>query len=556
MASPATEPQNHSARGSMRWFVAGDWEGFFSVFINHLVLLLILVALCQGVVGFSSELIFGRILPGVAISFLIGNLFYAWEAMKLGRREGRGDACALSYGVNTPSLIAFVFLVMLPAKQLALAAGAPEPERVAWQAGLLACFASGSIELVGAFFVQYLLKITPRAAMLSTLSGIGLGFLGLGFALQTYANPVVGLATIAIVFIFYFGRMRFVGGIPGSLVVVVVGAALSWLIGIAPVGAIPSSSIGFYVPRPAIAETWLALTSGQLLPYLSVIIPMGLLSAISSLQNLESASAAGDDYPPRPSLIVNGLGTLGAACSGSPFPTSIFIGHPALKAIGARAGYSVMNGVMLAILCLTGTIGVIAWAIPPDAGLAIIVWVGVVITAQAFAVTPERHMTAVAVGMIPGLVAWTMLTVKTTLRAVGYGTSEGLSMSPALIDSTRANNLFLDGGFALEQGFIYSAMILSAMTVHIIDRDFVKASLWSLSAAVLSVLGLMHSWRFTPGDTVVHIPLVDYVTGTATSTSWQDLVPAWPFGVGYFLVFMLLVSTPWIARPDDGDLKT
>ena len=46
--------------------------------------MLILVALCRGVLDFSTELVYGRILPGVAISFLIGNLYFAWEAMRLG----------------------------------------------------------------------------------------------------------------------------------------------------------------------------------------------------------------------------------------------------------------------------------------------------------------------------------------------------------------------------------------------------------------------------------------------------------------------------------------
>ena len=74
----------------MKTFVRGDWEGFFSIFINHLVQFLILVALCRNVLGFSAELVYGRILPGVAISFLIGNLFYAWQAYRLARIENRG----------------------------------------------------------------------------------------------------------------------------------------------------------------------------------------------------------------------------------------------------------------------------------------------------------------------------------------------------------------------------------------------------------------------------------------------------------------------------------
>ena len=56
--------------------------------------------------------------------------------------------------------------------------------------------------------------------------------------------------------------------------------------------------------------------------------------------------------------------------------------------------------------------GALTWLIPPEAGVAIILWIGVIITAQAFEVTPRRHLVAVVVGLFPGIAAWTMLVVK------------------------------------------------------------------------------------------------------------------------------------------------
>ena len=46
---------------------------------------------------------------------------------------------------------------------------------------------------------------------------------------------------------------------------------------------------------------------------LPVIVPIALFDLIGSLQNVESAEAAGDSYPTRPSLAVNGLGAIVAA---------------------------------------------------------------------------------------------------------------------------------------------------------------------------------------------------------------------------------------------------
>src|ERR1700716_4263094 len=135
----------------MPWIVRGDIDGFFGLALDNLVQLLLVDTLCRGVLGFPPDLVYGRILPGAAVSILIGNLFYAYQARRLAARTGRTDVCALPYGINTVSLIAHVFLVMLPAKALAIKAGAADPARIAWQAGLLATLCSGVIELAGAF---------------------------------------------------------------------------------------------------------------------------------------------------------------------------------------------------------------------------------------------------------------------------------------------------------------------------------------------------------------------------------------------------------------------
>src|ERR1700737_5266817 len=145
-------PRNEASRTwtilpRMPWIVRGDIDGFFGLALDNLVQLLLIDVLCRTVLGFPPELIYGRVLPGAAVSILVGNLFYAFQARKLAERTGRTDVCALPYGINTVSLIAHVFLVMLPAKVLAVNGGLADPARIAWQAGLLATLCSGLIEL-------------------------------------------------------------------------------------------------------------------------------------------------------------------------------------------------------------------------------------------------------------------------------------------------------------------------------------------------------------------------------------------------------------------------
>src|ERR1019366_4197271 len=182
----------------MQWIVRGDIDGFFGLALDNLVQLLLIDALCRFVLGFPPELIYGRVLPGAAVSILIGNLAYAYQARKLAERTGRTDVCALPYGINTVSLIAHVFLVMLPAKVLATNSGVPDPARVAWQAGLFATLCAGIMELALAFVAERVRKVTPRAALLSTLAGIALGFISLGFLFRTFARPIVGLTTFGV----------------------------------------------------------------------------------------------------------------------------------------------------------------------------------------------------------------------------------------------------------------------------------------------------------------------------------------------------------------------
>jgi AGZA family xanthine/uracil permease-like MFS transporter len=513
----------------MRWFVRSDIDGFFGLALDNLVQLLLIDALCRFVLGFDAALVHGQILPGTAIAVLLGNIYYAREAMRLGRAQGRRDACALPYGINTVSIFGFVFLVMLPAK---LAAAGPDASRVAFRAGLVACFGSGLIELLGSVVAERLRKHTPRAALLSTLAGIALGFISLGFLLRTFSRPIVGLSTLAVVMLPYFGRVRFKGGLPAGLIAVALGTLLSWLTGIAPAGSAPAPP-SFHLPVPMLGELFAALTGPDALTYFSVIVPMGLFNLLGSLQNIESAEAAGDSYRTLPALAVNGAGTLLGALFGSCFPTTIYIGHPGWKAMGARAGYSILNGAFITLICASGTVAQIAWLVPVDAGAAIVLWIGIVITAQAFSATPREHAPAVVMGLLPGVAAWGALLAKQGLRAADYGTASH-PFDASLIERFLRSDTWIDGAFALEQGFVFSSVLLAAMTVAVIERQFTRAATWAAVCALLSALGLMHAYGFTAGDTRL------------------VLTPAWPFVIGYGAMAAVFASARWLVVPDDG----
>ena len=250
--------------------------------------------LCRGFLGFPPELVYGRVLPGAAVSLLVGNAYYAWQAKKLADAEGRTDVCAQPYGINTVSLFAFVFLVMAPVKFAAEAAGAEDPATLAWRAGLLACFGSGPDRAWG--------RLRRRASPTHhTARGPAVDpgwhrprFHRLGIPVSCLCQSVVGIASLGVVLVTYFGRVRFKGKIPGGLVAVVIGVALSWITGLAPTSAEMPPSPSLYAPLPVIGDLIAAFSDTDLLiNYGAVIVPMGIFSVVGSLQNIEAAEAAG-----------------------------------------------------------------------------------------------------------------------------------------------------------------------------------------------------------------------------------------------------------------------
>jgi AGZA family xanthine/uracil permease-like MFS transporter len=470
-----------------KWFVRGDIDGFVGLFIDNLLQLLLIAVLCPVVCGLPNDLIIGRILPAAALSIVFGNLYYSWQAWRLAKRSGRSDVTALPYGINTVSLVAYIFLIMGPIWQQT------QNATLVWQAGVFACVIGGVFELIGAFVTDPLRRFLPRAALLSTLAGVAITFIAMGFVFQIFASPVIAVAPMLLIVVAYASGLRMPFGIPAGFAAILLGTAIAWIarwIGI-PLFT-PSTdpiALGLHLPAPDISGFLDFIGKQNGWQYFSVILPMALFNIIGSLQNLESAEAAGDRYETRPSLVVNGLGSIVAGLFGSAFPTTIYIGHPGWKAMGARIGYSAVNGVVICILAFLGVVNVVLRFVPIEATLGILLWIGLVITAQAFRDTPRNHALAVAIGLIPALAAWALLLIETSLRAANS------SLFAALPNF--GNGLFINGVIALNQGFLFTSMLLAAVMAFVIDGRFKAAAVCCFLCAALSLTGLIHGYALT-----------------------------------------------------------
>jgi AGZA family xanthine/uracil permease-like MFS transporter len=471
------------------WFVPNDIDGFFGLFVDNLCQLIVVVGLCPKLAGLPESLVVERILPGIAISLVAGNLFYSWQAHRLSKRTGK-PVTALPFGVNTVSLFAFIFLILGPVYR------ETHDADLAWKVSLVAGFLGGVVEIATSFFGAWLRKHTPRAALLSTLAGAAITFISMGFIFQIFSAPLIALFPALLVLVGYAGRVRWPFGLPTGLIAVVLGTVGAWLLRglhFSPMPEWPASHVGLYFPMPIFGEILLLLADQRVWNYAAVFIPMAVLNVIGSIQNLESAEAAGDKFDTRSSLLANGVSAVVGVFFGNPFAPTIYIGHPGWKAMGARVGYSVMNAVAVTLICLTGAVPFLLWFMPLEVTLGILLWIGLIITAQAFQEVPKSHAPAVAIGFIPSLAAWGELLIETTLgkAAPGYSLQQAsANFSP---------QLFLNGMLSLAQGFILISIFFSAIMAKVIDRQWRAAAAWCLVAAVASACGIIHGFVFTDG---------------------------------------------------------
>jgi len=403
----------------IRAHFGGDIDGFFGLLVDNLIQLLVIVVMLRTVVGVPGETILKQVMPAVGASVVFGNLFYALQAFFGSRREGTHKT-ALPYGVNTPSVFVYILFIMLPIY------AQTKSWEAAYAAGMVACIGSGLIEFFGAFIAKWIRTVTPRAALLSALAGIALTFISMDFVVRIFSDPLIALIPLVILLAGYFGRAKMPFGLPAGLVALVVGAASAWILTGLTNLDVPGLSwmmhdaanvrewsrvtesvqtAGWFLPDPRVVwpEIRDVFVSREWITYLGVIIPMGLFNLVGSMQNLESAEAAGDRYSTTGSLMVNGLGSILGGLLGSCFPTTIYIGHPGWKGMGAGWSYSLMNGIAVGLLCLSGLVTCVEAIVPISAGAGILLWIGLIILAQAFTATPKKHAGAVGIGLFPAM---------------------------------------------------------------------------------------------------------------------------------------------------------
>jgi adenine/guanine/hypoxanthine permease len=479
-------------RGSYLRLVPGDVNGFLGLMVDNLSVLALLAAVLIGGYGIPASIVFGRMFPGTALGVLIGDFLYAWLAWRLARRAGRNDVTAMPFGLDTPSTIGMVLLVLGPAfvKFRAAGLGPVDAGLETWYLGMAATATMGLVKFVLAFGGRTVRRLIPQAGLLGSLAGIALMLIGFFPMVEIFQTPIVGFLSLGLVLYALVAKGAVPGGLPGVLFAVIAATLLYYGLGAWGVA-------GMHIAAPAPPTLRLALPhmdAGILHGFagiagvLPLIVPFALLTVVGGVNNTESARVAGDDYDVRSILLAEAAATLAAGLVGGVAQTTPYIGHPAYKAMGARAGYAWLTGIFVGLGGLLGYLSNLIELIPLAVLAPVLVFLSLNITVQAFSAVPLRHAPAVAICFFPSIAR--LLSIE--LGDPRFVAPEHFTQ---LMSAADHGLPVLAVIVALGNGFIITATVWAAFVVEMIERRLRAAAAYLAAGGVLCCFGIIHSVR-------------------------------------------------------------
>tara|TARA_R110002049_G_scaffold2750_4_gene21934 strand:+ start:90235 stop:91893 length:1659 start_codon:yes stop_codon:yes gene_type:complete len=486
------EPEQENS--SYGWVTTGDINAFFGLMLDNIAGLLLMVSLLVYGFGFPKEFAVSAMVPGTALGVLVGDLAFFFFAFRLAKATGRDDVTAMPLGLDTPSTFGIVLFILGPSYLQGLGMGLDETAAAyrTWHIGIWCIVLSGMIKLAMAPATEWVRRIVPRAGLLGSLAAIALVLISFIPLTEILGHPLPGMLALVIVLTSLIARVPLPGRVPGTLGALLVAGAVYYimcLVGGSHYEMPTSPTIDWFPSRWL--EAWQFKWVSSLpdaLPYLPIALPFAIATVVGGIDCTESAAAAGDEYDTRTVIGVEAIATLIAGLSGGVIQTTPYIGHPAYKAMGGRAGYTLGTAILVGS---AGLVGYFAWLnawIPMPVVMPILVFVGIEITAQSFHATPRRHYAAVAMACLPALA---FLATNMSGRMFGDPSllSAGIGMDQ--LDARLAGDMKTLG--MLSSGFILTSLFWAWALAATIDRRLNIAAIVMMVAGVLTLFGVIHS---------------------------------------------------------------
>jgi adenine/guanine/hypoxanthine permease len=245
-------------------------------------------------------------------------------------------------------------------------------------------------------------------------------------------------------------------------------------------------------------------------PLLVTAIPLGVYNFTEGMNNVESAATAGDNYNLRHILLADGAGAVIGSFLGSPFPPAVYIGHPGWKAVGGRIGYSLATGIVIGLICLLGLVGFFLALVPGAALFPILLFIGLVIGSQAFQTSKARYAPAIVLALVPNIAQWAQTLVDNAL------VSAGTNATAVGLDKLANNGVIYVGLQHLGAGGVLAGLILGAIAVFVIDRQYSRAIVYTVIGAALALIGLIHDpqgliFQFSNGALAIRPPTTVWI---------------------------------------------
>ncbi|MFN9879914.1 MAG: permease [Planctomycetota bacterium] len=478
-------------KNSYKWAASGDINAFFGLMLDNLAGLILAVGMLAGSFGFPVNFAIRYMVPGTAIGVLVGDLLYFALAFQVARRTGKSNLTAMPLGLDTPSLIGMVLFVIGPAFELGKQNGLEEiaAAREAWHIGICCLILTGLIKLLLAFSSNWLRRVIPRAGLLGSLSAIALVLIAYYQFPKIFSQPMVGLPALILILVTLVAKARLPFGVPGALASVAVGCLFYYLgtwvdrtlfFGSSTEAAVAAAGEAgsYWFPTEWLEvfrlEWWKAWPAS--LNYLGYVIPFAITTVIGGIDCTESAAAAGDEYHTGTIIGIESVATLIAAVCGGVIQTTPYIGHPAYKAMGARAAYTLATALFIGAAGIVGYFQTLHDLIPEVAVVPILLFIGLEITAQSFVATPRRHSAALALACLPALAKLLMITLPNYLPLIEMQTNPQVAALRIL-----------------SGGFIVTSLLWAAVLALIIDRRYRRAALFLALLGVFTLFGFVHS---------------------------------------------------------------
>jgi adenine/guanine/hypoxanthine permease len=536
-----------------RWAQSGDVNAFFGLMLDNIAGLILIVSLLVQGFAFPMRFALRYMIPGTAIGVLLGDLMFFLLALRLARKSGSPSVTAMPLGLDTPSTFGMAFFVLGPAFKFAEASGmeTDAAAHYAWQIGICSIFLCGVIKLVCAVGSGWVRSIVPRAGLLGSLAAVALVLISFFPLLEILHYPVVGLVALALILTALVGRVPLPFKLPGAVGGFLVAGVMYWLL--VSQGAITVSEAKLSPEEGLWPTEWMSALSmgwmarmGDTLSYLPLIIPFALATVVGGIDCTESAAAAGDEYHTGSVIAIEALATLGASFCGAVVQTTPYIGHPAYKAMGGRAAYTLATALFVGLLGTTGLFGYFYQYIPAAAVFPILVFVGLEIGAQSFLATPQRHYTAVAIACVPALAVLAVNFIDQIWfdpQILAAGTNPAFQANTELVAKVHTAQI-------LSRGFILTSIFWASALALAIDRKLVQAAGHYFAAALCTSVGLIHS-PLPNAPIRLPLPLPGVPAEFVLDAGLRSTVFNW--AAGYLLVGLLMLAWAWYLKRTGQD---